>query len=420
MLHPKMKHTYVGIDSHKDTHTAVFIDCFFEKLGEISFQNLPSLFHEFLENAEKYKVDGTSFLFGLEDVSMYGRTLTNFLQSNGQQVKHVGALLVALERKHSNTLQKTDSVDAECAARVLLSKFSELPEPVSQDKYTVLRNLVIRRVFIIKNNVALKNSLHNLLMYNYPNYRDFFGNIDCKTSLAFYSEYPSPGRLKNVTHDELTTFLYATSQGKINSLKAQEILDSLQNTTVEHQEIRDEMIQSTIRQIRFNLDEIKHIEKMMDSFLIEFDCTLTTMTGISTATAAHLLSCIGDVRRFSSAAKLARYSGVAPITYASGKKDLQFANQRGNRELNSLFFDLAVRISACVSPKRTVLNPFFYEYYQKKLSEGKTKRQALKCVQRRLINIIWGMLTHKKVYLNPEMYQEPKKEKTESEKQETS
>jgi len=415
-----MKHTYVGIDSHKDTHTAVFIDCFFEKLGEISFQNLPSLFHEFLENAEKYKVDGTSFLFGLEDVSMYGRTLTTFLQSNRQQVKHVGALLVALERKHSNTLQKTDSVDAECAARVLLSKFSELPEPVGHDKYTVLRNLVVRRVFIIKNNVALKNSLHNLLMYNYPNYRDFFGNIDCKTSLAFYSKFPSPGTLKNVTHDELTTFLYATSQGKINETKAHEILDSLQNTTVEHQEIRDEMIQSTIRQIRFNLDEIKHIEKMMDSFLVEFDCTLTTMTGISTATAAHLLSCIGDVRRFSSAAKLARYSGVAPITYASGKKDLQFANQRGNRELNSLFFDLAVRISACVGPKRTVLNPFFYEYYQKKLSEGKTKRQALKCVQRRLINIIWGMLTHKKVYLNPEMYQEPKKEKTESEKQETS
>lgn len=48
-----------------------------------------------------------------------------------------------------------------------------------------------------------------------------------------------------------------------------------------------------------------------------------------------------------------------------------------------------------------VLNPFFYEYYQTKLAEGKTKKQALKSVQRRLVNIIFGMMKYGEDYINP-------------------
>jgi len=120
MKHQKMLYTYVGMDSHKDSHTAVFIDCFFEKLGEITFRNLPSEFSRFLGDADKFKTDGTQLLFGLEDVSAYGRALAVFLKDSGQRVKHVNALLVARERKNQNVVQKTDSIDAECAARVLL------------------------------------------------------------------------------------------------------------------------------------------------------------------------------------------------------------------------------------------------------------------------------------------------------------
>ena len=49
MLHPKMQYTYVGIDPHKDNHTAVLLDCFFEKLGTITFGNLPADFAGFFK-----------------------------------------------------------------------------------------------------------------------------------------------------------------------------------------------------------------------------------------------------------------------------------------------------------------------------------------------------------------------------------
>ena len=406
MTHPKMQYTYVGIDSHKDNHTAVFIDCFFEKLGEIQFGNLPANFADFLQQAQEYLIPGTSFMFGMEDCSSFGRLLMVYLKQQGHHVKHVNALLVARERKNQTSTQKTDSIDAECAARVLLSKFGELPDADPEDKYWTLRSLVARRSLLVRHRAATKHYLHSLLTQQYPNYRTFFENIDCNTSLAFFERYPSPSTLQSTTVEELAAFLEIPSNRTVGMAKAQQILDSIQDATTAttHQIVRDSVVQSAIRQIIFNINEVDQLEQSIAKFLTEFNCTLTSMVGIDTVTAAQILSCIGDIKKFSTPAKLARYAGIAPVTYASGKKDVQFANQRGNRELNSLFFWLAVRLTYGMGYKRRVMNSFFYDYYNRKMSEGKTKRQALKCVERRLVNIIWTMLTNNEEYVNPPTY----------------
>ena len=404
MKHPKMQYTYVGIDSHKDTHTAVFLDCFFEKLGELQFSNRPSAFDGFLQQAQAYLMPGTTFMFGLEDVAAYGRMLVIFLKDKGQEAKHVNALLVARERKNRNIVQKTDAVDAECAARVLLSKFSELPDADFQVMYWVLRSLVTRRDALVKQRTMSKNHLHTFITQHYPDYRKFFVNIDGKTALSFFMQYPSPALLHGVTAAELVQFLQDTGNGYYTQHMAQAILDSLQNTEVQFQDVRDTVVQSTIRQLRYTIDEIKSVEASIEAFLPKFNCTLTTMSGIDTVTAAKMLSCIGDIRKFPTPAKLARYAGIAPVPYSSGKKDLQFSNQRGNRELNSLFFNLAVRVCFATGKTHKVTNSFFYDYYNRKLAEGKTKRQALKCAERRLVNIVWTMLTNGEDYVNPPTY----------------
>ena len=414
MNHPKMRYTYVGVDSHKDTHTAVFLDCFFEKLGEITFANLPSAFGSFLELAQKYQVEGTVFLFGLEDISSYGRNLTVFLKNNKQEVKHVNATLVARERKNQTITQKTDSVDAECAARVLLSKFSELPNANAQDMYWVLRTLVTRRNSLVKHRSSAKKQLHNFVTQHYPNYRQFFDKIDGKTALNFFMHYPSPETLKGITAPELTAFLQDTGRGNYKLDDAQFILTTLEDTAIEFQEFRDAMIKSTVRQLRFISDEIAQVEESMAVFLRKFNFTLTSMTGIDTVTAARLLAYIGDIKKFSTPAKLARYAGIAPVTYASGKKELQFANERGNRKLNQLFYLLSLQVSFALGPSHKVMNSFFYDYYNRKISQGKTKHQALKCVQRRLVNIIWTMLTNNEEYVNPPSYNLPNEDETQT------
>jgi hypothetical protein len=79
MSHAKMRYTCIGVDMHKETLTAVALDCFYEHLGEITFKNSPADFEQFLKDISKLKAEGTTFLFGLEDVSAYGRQLAVFL-----------------------------------------------------------------------------------------------------------------------------------------------------------------------------------------------------------------------------------------------------------------------------------------------------------------------------------------------------
>ncbi len=414
MIHLKMKYSYVGIDSHKGTHCAVILNCFYEKLGEVTFPNAPGQFEAAIAEIGKFKQKNTSLMFGLEDTSAYGRSLTVFLTKRKYPVKHVNAALVASERKSRNILHKTDSVDGECVARVLLNRFDQLPEANPQDKFWVLTNLVARRRSIVKMNIMLKNHLHSFLTSHYPSYNKFLANTCCNTGLAFFEKYPSPAKLQGVTVETLAGLLEENSSKNLGLAKARQILDCVKkdgDTGTEYQEARDMAIRSTINQINNNLKELDSIDAILEEFLAKFDYKLTSMRGIDTVTAAYIIAEIGDIKRFSTPAKLARYSGIAPVTYSSGKTDVQYANRRGNRVLNSIFYHLAVLVTMTAGKNRKIINPFFYEYYHKKLAAGKTKAQALKCVQRRLVNIIFRMMTDCQEYINPPTMDAPKEQK---------
>ena len=405
-MHPKMQYTYVGIDSHKETHVAVFLDCFFEKLGSVTFGNLPIDFAAFLDETLPLKQEGTTFMFGLEDVSKHGRDLAHFLIDKGHTVKHVNAYLVSRERKNI-AHDKSDTVDAECAARILISKFGTLPDAANDEKYHILRTLVVRRDFLTRNNTAIKTYLHSLLTLDFPNYHKFFAELDGKTSLAFFTKYPAPAMLVGTPPDELAQFLWKHSGGNLGIERANEILAAIDPGVTdemnEKHEVRAKMVHSAIRQLQYNVQERETVDADLAKVYQSFNTTLTSMSGLDLVSASQMLSCIGDIRKFPTPAKLARYAGIAPVSHTSGKRDIQFASQRGDRELNSLFYKLAVRLILTFGPKYKSHNPIFHEYYHRKLAEGKTKRQAIKCVQRRLVNIVWGMLTHGEDYVNPPM-----------------
>jgi hypothetical protein len=56
-----------------------------------------------------------------------------------------------------------------------------------------------------------------------------------------------------------------------------------------------------------------------------------------------------------------------------------------------------------IGSNKALLNPIFYDYYHKKISEGKLKNQALKCVMRRLVNIIFKVMKEQRPYENPQL-----------------
>jgi len=419
-LHPKMKYTFVGCDSHKKTHTLVFLNCFYEPLGELVISNTPSDFKAFLKQASKFMQPDTEFCFGFEDVSVYGRSLIKFLLQQPYLVKHTNASLVASERRSTNTLNKNDSIDALCCARVLINRFDSLPVVSVNDPLFILRSLVSRRKSMVKINGMLKNHLHTLLADHYPTYPQFFHDLTTKSALAFFEAYPSPMLLTSSSMEAVEELLYTASSGKIGQKKAQKQAQAIWHAVnregvepFDYQEQRDFTICSIIRQLQNNLHEIERIETHLGQFLDLLDIPLTSMKGIDTVLACRLINEIGDIHRFKNPASLAKYAGIAPVTYASGSSHVEYANKRGNRELSAIFYQLAISLTMPRGAERQVLNPFFHEYYHRKLSEGKTTKQALKCVQRRLVNVIYGIMKYKQDYINPPVMYEDKENKQE-------
>jgi transposase len=403
-MHDKQKYLYVGVDLHKQQHVAVIINCWQEKLGEITFDNKPSAFSEFLLEVDKQKEDGMTLAFGLEDVGGYGRSLAQFLADHGQLVKEVNPALSYAERKSHMTTQKSDNWDAECVARILVNKLDHLPDAKPDDLFWSIQQLVSRRNALVKAQGALKNQLHIQLNHHYPSYKKFFSEVDGKTALAFWERYPSPSSLQGVTIKQLTTFLLEASNNTCSGKKATEIVKLVEEdglTKKEYQETRDFLVRSIVRDILFKKQEMGYVERELKELMSLLDFQLNTMPGIELVTASALIAEIGDVRRFPNANKLARFAGIAPVYFGSGGKGKMHKSKHGNRALHALFYNLAVQQVQVAKGSKLPRNPVFYTYYQRKLKEGKTKGQALVCIMRRLVNIIYGMMKHKTAYKLP-------------------
>ena len=125
------------------------------------------------------------------------------------------------------------------------------------------------------------------------------------------------------------------------------------------------------------------------------------MPGMEVITAANMLSEIGDINRFPKANKQAKLAGICPINFSSAEKKGGICARSRETDCCSLFYFLAIRMIQ-ISTNGTPRNKVFQEYYLKRVAEGKNKQQALICIARRLVNIVYGMLKNHTEYREPE------------------
>ena len=188
---------YVGIDLHKETHTAVIIDCYNNKLGEITFANRPADFPKLVTKVKKSNTDGKTVVYGLENAYGYGRPLAVWLIDKGYLVKDVNTAISHRQAKHRGAMyRKSDSDDAEAIALATLNMLDKLPDACPNDTYWSLGQLVHRRDNIMKQRTRLVNQLHEQLCIAYPSYKQFFNDISRPTALYFWEHYPSRKYLK--------------------------------------------------------------------------------------------------------------------------------------------------------------------------------------------------------------------------------
>ena len=344
---------FIGIDVHKDTHTAVGISPYGEKLFEITVGNYQNDF-EMLNEKVKEHSSVLSPYIGLEDVRGYGERLAGYLYEK-YPVYHVPSILVDRARQNATHPEKSDSLDALGVAKVMIQSIDTLlPYTISQEsqKAKQLKEISIDREDLVLERTRLKNQVHTLL------YRIY--------NTEYSSKYKDPFSLKALrfwrnAKPKCDPFLLKTMKRKVRRL-----LDI-------HVEVAD-------------------LENDMEILLDVGGYTIQTASGCGLVLASTIIGEIGDINRFTSPGALSKYAGCSPRERSSGKKTRHVKSRSGNRRLNCAFHRMALAQISRMGNDRA------RTYFKRKISEGKSKSQALVCLRRQMVNIIWMMLKHKTVY----------------------
>jgi transposase len=274
-----------------------------------------------------------------------------------------------------------------------------LPDEEHNDLHWTIRQLVKRRNSLVKGIVIAKNQLNSNLTNVYPSYKKYFCDVDNKTALLFWEKYPHPKHLKGVTPEVLLEELRVIHKG-MKQVQAEKILMLSEQNSPKEKEFqteRDLIIKSLVKEIRFKKQENEEIDSELERLVELTGYKLHTMPGINLITASNIISEIGNVERFPNSDKLAQFCGISPVNFSSAGKGKDHRSRQGNRVLNAIFHFLSIQLVQ-VSPSGKPRHPVFREYFEKKVKEGKTKPQALVCVSRRAVRIIYGMMRTKTEY----------------------
>lgn len=361
---PRHQVLYIGVDVHKDTHTAVATNAFGEKLFEKVISNSKEDFKTLVTTAKE--VSATHALlpvFGLEDSFGNGVRLARFLSSQDIMVKMVSPVLTDLFRSYETHPEKNDSLDAFAAAKVLIQRIDTLPSYTltKQDELSKeIKELALDREFLIKEQTRIKNQLHRLLHKAYNGeYRKKFKDPFSVKALRYWKTHPIPSDISDIPGDAII---------------------------LKHQVKRKVKRMTDIR------EETSELEEELAGLIERTGQKLTSMNGCGTVLASKVMGEIRDVKRFHSPSALAKYAGLSPRERSSGNTFRHVKTKAGNRRLNMAIHRIALsQISRSGNQEAKI-------YFQKKLSEGKTKAQSLCCLKRRLIDIIYMMLKYQKPY----------------------
>lgn len=362
-------YAYAGVDLHKRFHMVVVVDSYGEPLGKpVRCENHPAAYPKWVEQVKR-QANGLQVIFGLEDVHGLGRGLAQYLLAAGYTVKFANAYLTKSERDEVN---KTDRHDALAIARVTAKHILRLPDANLDPLQWALLCTVHYRQGLVSEQNRIKNRLHYLLMQAWPEWEGFFSEpFDSKTALAFWERFPSAGRLRGVTVDDLAQFLQEQSHFALGRDRAEQILSTLPEELAElpYQRERDALVIQSIRHLRTLQQQLGEVREHLARLVAQTDYHLTDIPGIDVVMAAELIALVGDVTRFRTVDKFLAYTGIAPVTLGSGGHESRLKSQFGRRELSALFHRIAS--TQLVVHRRTGVprNPAAKAYYEKHLGD---------------------------------------------------
>jgi transposase len=333
--------TTIGIDPHKATHTAVAINETETVLGELTIPADQDQTEKLIDWASELNGDGR--LWAIEAASGLGYLLCQQLIARGEDVVDVPPVLASRVRVlGSGRSEKNDPNDARSVAIAALRQ-PGLAVVRREDHTQVLRMLAKRHLELTSLRTQAACRLHAVILQLRP------GGIARRLSAS------------------KTTRL----------LQGLRTLDAVGDQ-------RRLMARTHLGDIRRYDREIKANKVLISKAVVASGTTVTDVYGVGPIVAAFLIGYTGDIGRFASADHYASYNGTAPIEVSSGGKKRHRLSMRGNRVLNHAIHMAAVTQIRHDTPGRV--------YYDKKQAEGKTRKEALRALKRRISNVVYQQL----------------------------
>lgn len=344
----------IGVDCHKENHTLVAVDAVGRPIAQLAIPNRPSEYPKVCTWAAALDQQR---LWGIENSGSFGYALAQYLLNHQEPVYEVSPHLTGRKRRTSLDAQKSDPADARAIARIVLQEETKLPKLHPQDLSSVLKVAVEHRDNLIGQRTQLLNQLHMHLTHIEPGYQERLGSLQQPAALQACVDYPMP------SEDPVA-------------------------------QMRIPIIQQIAHLILSLTDMIQHIETDHIQPMVQKTHTpLLSIQGIGLIAAAKLMAYADPIHTIKSAATLARYSGIAPIERSSGPTLRHRVDGQGNRQLQAVFYMIALTQKRC--------NPLAQAYLAKKRREGKTNKEAMRCLMRRLVDIIYAVWKHNQPYRPP-------------------
>ena len=384
---------FVGIDIAKRNHEASVI----AQDGSVvrkamRFANSQAGYNKFMDMVRSLK---EPVVFGMEATGHYWLTLYTHLRNDGFTVHVINPIQSDALRGMYIRKTKTDSVDSVIIADVI--RFGRYCETsVEPGDLQAMRELCRQRFYIIDMASDLKRKVIALLDQVFPEYEKLFSDTFGASSMEILSQYTTPEEMLSVSSQQLAEILEKASRGRLGAEKAVEIQNAARNS---FGIVMASCSFSLI--IRQYIEQIRSLEASVDVFDAEiarllsgFDTQLTTITGVGPTLAAVILSEIGgDIRRFSSPAKLAAYAGVDPTVKQSG--DFSGSRMKMSKR-GSPYLRRAIWLASTVAALK---DPAIHALYERKRAEGKDHMTVIGHVCRKMISIIFAVLRDNTPYV---------------------
>jgi transposase len=330
----------IGVDPHKGSHTAVAIDRAEEHLGELRVRASAAQ----AERLVAWAAGWPDRTWAVEGAGGLGHLLAQQLLAAGERVLDVqpklGARVRLLATGASN---KNDPNDARSVAIAALR--SRDPRAVTADDHPAVLKVWAKRhrdLSRSRNQVACR--LHAVLCELVP------GGIAQEISAA----------------------------------QATRLLESVHPSQAV-QTARCELAAEFLGDLRHLDAQIRDTRKKLAAAVRASGTTLTEIFGVGPVIAGTVIGDVADVSRFPGRDRFAAYNGTAPIEVSSGNRKIYRLSLRGNRRINHAIHMAAVtQIRHRHSDGRV--------YYDKKVAEGKTHKEALRCLKRRISDAIYARL----------------------------